>query len=526
MKLTVLPCVRYCGYINTVLFFLALSCLVPTLAHAHEELNSTVIHMTESGFDPEHVTVQQGETVIFENVDVRPRWPASDMHPIHTDYPGSGIYKCHGDERETLFDSCEGIEPNTEYSFSFTQDGVWYYHDHLYPQYGGSVTVTKDPAYIDEDTVRETTWFDEAVTTGVSVAYDIYYTVMRTWYSMFPERVQKNLESVDMSVLVYNEAKLRHWMRLFGHDVLLDKVIRDVKMKDSSLGCHVEGHFIGRMAHNLFKVSPLDGIDERCEFGYLHGTLEVIFDKKNARRFEILDEMAQYCDRAVIQKDYLSCHHGLGHGIMLAYDYDLPEALRKCGSNNACYSGVFMENAWFTSGKFDELALHTTEWLSDDDPHFPCNAMEEMFPDNKRLLSRCYNEQVLHMWELLGRDRLAVIQECLRIPEEKTYLRGGCFRGIGFGLATIPSLLLEKYNRSSPSNAKEAMELCQGIPDEYVMWCLNGIYEIIGSTYPDSRKGLMTDICMALENETEPDSVKIKDCWDFVDVWITGVNRR
>ena len=49
---------------------------------------------------------------------------------------------------------------------------------------------------------------------------------------------------------------------------------------------------------------------------------------------------------------------------------------------------------------------------------------------------------------------------------------------------------------------------------------------MIGAGYPDSRKGLMADICTALENETEPDSVKIEDCWNSVDLWINGKNRR
>jgi len=92
------------------------------------------------GFSPKTITVAQGTTVTFVNSSNRPFWPATNVHPTHTKYPGSDISKC-STQKGTFFDACEDIDPGKSYSFTFSEVGEWGFHDHLNPTATGTVVV-------------------------------------------------------------------------------------------------------------------------------------------------------------------------------------------------------------------------------------------------------------------------------------------------------------------------------------------------------------------------------------------------
>jgi len=91
------------------------------------QTDSRVIEMTDSGFLPEDVTIGAGETITFINNGQAAHWPASDVHPTHEILPE--------------FDSRAGLATGEEYSYTFAEPGVWHFHDHLFPQFPGTVTV-------------------------------------------------------------------------------------------------------------------------------------------------------------------------------------------------------------------------------------------------------------------------------------------------------------------------------------------------------------------------------------------------
>ncbi len=86
-----------------------------------------VIRMTEDGFLPSEISIKKGDTVIFENTDTNPHWPASDVHPTHDRYPE--------------FDPKEPIASGESWSFVFEKQGRWQSHDHLHPAIRGVITV-------------------------------------------------------------------------------------------------------------------------------------------------------------------------------------------------------------------------------------------------------------------------------------------------------------------------------------------------------------------------------------------------
>lgn len=82
---------------------------------------------TDSGFSPSAVNVKVGDTVTFKNQSSGGMWVASAPHPTHTDYPE--------------FDAKKMYNQGESYSFMFTKQGNWKFHNHLGPTKFGAVNV-------------------------------------------------------------------------------------------------------------------------------------------------------------------------------------------------------------------------------------------------------------------------------------------------------------------------------------------------------------------------------------------------
>ena len=105
------------------------------------QTSSAVVTYTDTGYSPKEVAISQGGTVTFQNESSRTMWPATAIHPTHTIYPGSGIFKCITQEQSRIFDACEGVDPGESWSFSFQELGSWGYHDHLNISSTGKIIV-------------------------------------------------------------------------------------------------------------------------------------------------------------------------------------------------------------------------------------------------------------------------------------------------------------------------------------------------------------------------------------------------
>ncbi|MDP3901663.1 MAG: hypothetical protein Q8Q37_01635 [bacterium] len=96
---------------------------------------SLKILYTDAGYEPNELRVTVGASVVFENQSSLSMWTASAAHPTHRVYPTAG--GCIG----STFDSCAGIQPGQSWSFIFDQIGIWGYHNHLRPNYTGTIIV-------------------------------------------------------------------------------------------------------------------------------------------------------------------------------------------------------------------------------------------------------------------------------------------------------------------------------------------------------------------------------------------------
>ena len=103
--------------------------------------SEVIIKITDNGFEPKEIEITKGTKVIWINESNRPSWPASDIHPTHRLYPGSGIEKCGTPEQDKIFDACKGLAQGESWSFTFNEIGEWGYHDHLNPIWTGKIIV-------------------------------------------------------------------------------------------------------------------------------------------------------------------------------------------------------------------------------------------------------------------------------------------------------------------------------------------------------------------------------------------------
>ncbi len=78
-------------------------------------------------FSPSTVSVKNGDIIIFKNNSKVDFWPASNPHPLHTDYPE--------------FDPKKPVGAGKTFEFKFIKVGTWKFHDHLNPAVRGVVVV-------------------------------------------------------------------------------------------------------------------------------------------------------------------------------------------------------------------------------------------------------------------------------------------------------------------------------------------------------------------------------------------------
>ncbi|MEK7481023.1 MAG: hypothetical protein AAB604_02895 [Patescibacteria group bacterium] len=99
---------------------------IPPLPSPYQKQDQ-VIRITADGFDPTEITIKKGEIVIFINDDTRPHWPASAVHPTHTQCPG--------------FDALRGFMQGEEYRHQFLKSQTCPFHDHLNPSLKGTIII-------------------------------------------------------------------------------------------------------------------------------------------------------------------------------------------------------------------------------------------------------------------------------------------------------------------------------------------------------------------------------------------------
>jgi len=155
--------------------------------------------------------------------------------------------------------------------------------------------------------------------------------------------------------------------------LLAERIKEDPALENS---CHGITHDIGHAAYEKYGFrEALAYEDDICGSGYMHGVTEEYIE----HTAHPLEAMLDACP-----PEYGACFHGVGHGLLLYYENDIPSALEGCSRFDEdtqkvqCSEGVFMQS--FAT----EVSIHKNPYLNPEDTLSPCSEQEPLFK------SACY----------------------------------------------------------------------------------------------------------------------------------------
>jgi plastocyanin len=409
------------------------------------------VQIDASGFNPKSFEIGQGDTVVFENTGDEPHWVASNIHPTHRLYPGSGAEFCGTDQQETSLDACGPLMPGDQYAFRFDYPGLWRFHDHLNPQLSGKVSVL-------------------AVAGAEAPEIQAGPTAV-------PERAYDESIPENSPVIFQDDAALYSYVRKYGPGETI-KYLYELQAQFGD--CHQAAHSAGRFAFEIFDEKAFQTCSAECHSGCYHGATESYFRVHGTAN--LAEDLAVICGSE--QNPFLShqCYHGVGHGLMAFADYELFEALANCDllpqGQESCYTGVYMENV---VGGLAPTVGHFTDYLSDD-PHFPCNVVDEKYKPS------CYFYQTSRMVQLFNYDFGLVAEACGEIDLS---LQQNCFESMGRDVGGV-------HFTDNPGAILDCGSAPAGDPR---IWCLNGAVQ--NTFWDPTGQDQALDFCALLEAEPE-----------------------
>lgn len=128
---------------------------VPLVVPEPSVSEKNIVQVTDTGFVPTTLRIKAGETVTFISKATAPVWPAGNPHPTHDAYP-SRVYTVAGDQAKSfgskacveygtrkgeVFDHCKLLLPEQTFTFRFSEQGSWSFHNHVRPEHTGTIIV-------------------------------------------------------------------------------------------------------------------------------------------------------------------------------------------------------------------------------------------------------------------------------------------------------------------------------------------------------------------------------------------------
>lgn len=303
------------------------------------------IRRDDSGFRPSTVRIAPGTEVRFINESSQRFWPASNVHPYHSVYPE--------------FDPRQPIEPGESWTFVFTVEGTWLYHDHLAAMETG-VIIVEPPGSASDD-----------IHTRIAKACN--GTTALDKRSCWNLRLTEAFSAEGLETAFAEMKKIYEEYPEFGPI------------------CHTYGHDLGLLANIRYGDNvPIVAEMGYCNEAFYHGYMQGFVEEHNGDPIAA----AAFCDslREKTDETHMAaapqCRHGTGHGLMeyhlfmrsdLWTEQRLPELIASAMED--CDRAFVDEDSIFrcASGGFNVLV----DWLplydefnaifSVDDPFHLCN---------------------------------------------------------------------------------------------------------------------------------------------------------
>ena len=274
-------------------------------------------------------------------------------------------------------------------------------------------------------------------------------------------------------------------------------------------GCHLIAHAIGAGALVRYgdpgKAFVAGGnLAMTCWSGYYHGILQRAFLGVPRTKASLQAAARRLCSSAAVHTTTFvlyQCVHGLGHGLMIYTQYDLPLSLKICDGladrwdQSSCTGGIFMENLQSSLGI-------VSPWLKKGDPLYPCDIVAS------RDKLYCYLMVTSHVLDVTGGSWQKTAAWCRKA--ESAWI-STCFQSFGRDAsgrtlqnpAQIVRLCSLAQNRESDciygaarditsmdAGARRSSPFCSSVPARFRSICFNGIGTILGGfhTYANGRR--------------------------------------
>ena len=231
----------------------------------------------------------------------------------------------------------------------------------------------------------------------------------------------KNLAEQTLTLTEYKKEITEMTDLINQHDpaVALARLKKQMDTNPKILyACHEILHKVGRIAYAKYTdlSKAMEYRDEVCVGGYIHGAIEGYFGATKPDFSKMTKACSQYKDNTFIRWE---CFHGMGHGLMLYTDNDVPQALMACNlitndsDQDGCYSGVYMEN--FNA----DTTNHPSRYIKDP---FGLCAKDTKHP------SACYMNAPFVFLNYYNNDYKGALEWCDEAPIS---YQDNCYQGVG-----------------------------------------------------------------------------------------------
>jgi hypothetical protein len=237
--------------------------------------------------------------------------------------------------------------------------------------------------------------------------------------------------------------------------------------------CHRIAHTIGSAALARYDGNVGRAFSEgssSCWSGYYHGILERALIGARTKA-ELATAVQGICDdkdvRATTFIAY-QCVHGIGHGLMIRSGLNLRLSLSICEQlatswdQTSCDGGVFMEN-------FNTSYGIKSPFLKEDDPVYPCNAVQE------RHKLYCYLQVTDRLLATSNYDWAKTAKACATV---ETNWRATCFQSYGRSASGVSRL-----------DGRKLLELCNIPTGHWRSECVYGGIRDIVSNDAGAKRG-------------------------------------
>lgn len=327
-----------------------------------------------------------------------------------------------------------------------------------------------------------------------------------------PTPVPTPSTTINIFDIVKDNGQLKEVLAEIGVKTAMAK-INEESAGGSTIDCHQEAHQVGRVGYTILKEKVFGECDASCHSGCYHGAMESFLNETGTTN--LATNIERICTLFDTSFSIFECLHGVGHGILAYFDYDLPAGLKECQKLNgefaqlSCIGGMFMENVLTAQGLGADKDGHATQWANRTDPHFPCNAIDTDF----NVQYQCYQMQTSWMLTMYDYNFDRVRDACLTSPKKFIPV---CFKSFG-----------RDASGHTLRNPDEIIKLCAKVPDntEYQEQCAIGAVNVIVDFWGPGLKHQAAELCQKF---TEPFK---KACYEtlaerLTDVFKTPEERR